>query len=673
MFPTGEVTPLIQRRQMASRNSHFLRSSPKAGITPRQGVADFSKIVFALRHLNMLPAIFFLKSRADCNQALHAALPRVDPDESGEERRSFHKRLARLLQTHPYLKNHKQLSSLRNGRVAAHHGGQLPQWKSLVETLMKEGKLDAIFSTSTVAAGVNFPARTVVLSQSDRFNGRQFVPLNATDLLQMTGRAGRRGMDKVGFVVILPGPYQDPELIFSLLHSSPERISSQIHITFSMVLNLLLSHGPEQIRELLARSFATYQNLQEHQEVVAYSRKLEKDITAELEEAECGDLDSLMRTLARKRDLEGQLKQASLELRRSWNTLYKEAYVVPGRVFQNNKGDFFVALGQEKRRGVQGITAVQIGSPLRRGRLRKRWLRFDKVASLRDVFFDLTDVEIPERWLQSISSMPIDSYPQLEIKEPLPSPQQETWQNVKKRVADLEAAIAALPCAECAHLQRCEAKKRSGFREKINKILNMRKRLDQVTNNLWHEFNRHFHFLREEGYVDEAGRLSDDGIWASQLRLDQPLLVAESIRRNVLPHDDPLMLAALMAPFVSDRDSHDQPLEHLSIKHPELGQPFTRLISSLHPLQRRLRSRGFATYPLSFWPAAALYSWIRGATWNELVDVSGLDEGDLAMLIYRTADSLRQLEGLGPTHPRLAASAAVATERLLREPVVIPT
>jgi len=673
MFPTGEVTTLIQRRQMAGRIRHFLRSNPKAGITPRQGVADFSKIIFALRHLNMLPAIFFLKSRADCNQALHAALPRVAPAESEEERRNFHEKLGRLLQSHPYLKNHKQLSSLRNGRVAAHHGGQLPLWKSLVETLMKQGQLEAIFSTSTVAAGVNFPARTVVLSQSDRFNGREFVSLNATDLLQMTGRAGRRGMDKVGFVVLLPGPHQDPELIVTLLHSSPEPIDSQIQITFSMVLNLLLSHDPEQIRALLARSFATYQNLEEHREFRGYLRDLEQDIEAELEEAGCGDLDTVLRTLSRKRDLQRQLKQAKLELRLSWSTLYKEAYLVPGRVFRNKKGDFFVALGQEKRRGAQGVTAVRPGSALRRGRLRKRWLRLDKVASLTDFCFDLSDVETPERWVQSLSSTPLDSYPQLEIKEPLPFPQQETWQNLKTRVGDLEAALTALPCPECSHIKRCEPKKRSEFREKINHILNMRQRLDQVTDQLWHEFNRHRYFLRDEGYVDEAGRLSDDGIWASQLRLDQPLLVAESIRRDVFPHDDPLMLAALMAPFVSDRDSHDQPLEHLKVKDQQLDQSFAALISALNPLRRRLRSQGFVTQPLSFWPAAAIYFWIQGGSWDQLVDISGLDEGDLAMLIYRTADSLRQLEGLSHTHPRLAASATEAIERLLREPVVVPT
>jgi superfamily II RNA helicase len=621
----------------------------------------------------MLPAIFFLKSRADCNQALLAALPRLDANDSEDEKRRFHKRLRQVLQTHGYLKGHRQLSSLRNGRVAAHHGGQLPQWKGLVETMMKEGQLEAIFSTSTVAAGVNFPARTVVLSQSDRFNGRTFVPLSATDLLQMTGRAGRRGMDKVGFVVVLPGPYQDPHLIIDLLHSSPEPINSQIHITFSMVLNLLLSHRPEGIRKLLARSFATYQNLEERRELVEDLRLLEKDVGAELGETQCGDVDMVLRTLSKKRELEQQLKQTQLEIRRSWDLLCKQAYLKPGRLFQNKKRDFFVTIGQESRGGAEGITALRVGPGLRRGRMRKRWLRFDKVASLLDVCFDLSNFDKPELWLQSVLTKPLDTHPQLQIKEPLPSPQQDAWQSLKTRLEDLRAALAALPCPQCAHLNRCEPQKRGDFPKKIKKILDLRQRVDQVTNQIWYEFNRHFQFLREEGYVDEAGRLSADGVWASQLRLDQPLLVAESIRHDVFPHDDSAMLAGLIAPFVSDRDSHDDPVEKLNLQHPKLGQAFAKMVSALHPLRRRLRARGFVVQPLSFWPAAAIYFWIRGATWDDLMAVSGLDEGDLAMLIYRTADSLRQLEGLTQTHPRLAASATEAIELLLREPVVIPT
>jgi len=673
MFPTGEVTPLIQRKQMAGKVRHFLRNSPRAGLTPRQGVANFSQIINGLHHLNLLPAIFFLKSRADCNQALLAASPRLHARKSDEGDSGFHKRLRQLLQTHGYLKGHRQLTFLRNGRVAAHHGGQLPQWKALVETMMKEGWLDAIFSTSTVAAGVNFPARTVVLSQSDRFNGHTFVPLTATDLLQMTGRAGRRGMDKVGFVVVLPGPYQNPHLIVDLLHSEPEPVDSQIHITFSMVLNLLLSHRPEEIRALLARSFATYQNLEERKELVEDLRLLEKDLSTELGQAQCGDLDTVLRTLSKKRDLEWQLKQSHRELRRSWDLLGKQAYLTPGRLFQNKKKDFFVTLEQESRGGVEGITALRVGPGLRRGRMRKRWLRFDKVASLLDICFDLAGLDKPDPWLQSILSRPLDTYPKLEIKEPLPSPQRDAWQTLKARSHDLEAAFADLPCPTCAHLDRCEPERGGSFKKRMNKILYLRQRVDQVTNQIWYDFNRHFHFLQEEGYVDEAGRLRADGIWTSQLRLDQPLLVAECIRHDVLPHDDPAILAGLIAPFVSDRESHDDPFEQVNLKHPKLGQAFAKMVSALRPLIRRLRAQGFVVQPLSFWPAAAVYFWIRGGTWEQLVTISGLDEGDLAMLIYRTADSLRQLEGLTQTHPRLATSATEAIERLLREPVVIPT
>jgi superfamily II RNA helicase len=675
MFPNGEVTPLIQKRKMAGKVRHFLQASPRTGITPRQGVANFSQIISALRHLNLLPAIFFLKSRADCNQALYAALPRISPNESDEERRRFHRHLRQLLEAHPFLKRHRQLELLRRGRVAAHHGGQLPQWKILVETIMKKGELEAIFSTSTVAAGVNFPARTVVLSQSDRFNGREFVPLSATDLLQMTGRAGRRGMDRVGFIIVLPGPFQNPKLIFDLLHSTPEPIDSQIQINFSMVLNLLLSNKPEEVRNLLAPSFATYQNLDEHRDLSEELQQLEKAITAELGPADCDDLDTVLRTLSRKRELEGQLRGARRELRRNWDPLSKQAYLKPGRLFRAKKGDLYVALRQESRNGQAGVVAIRVWPRvrLRRGRLRKRWIRLAKVTSLLDCSLNLDSVDTPERWLESVYNIPLDTYSPLEIKEPLPSPEREAWEALKEKAESISAEMAALPCRECAHLRQCEPKKRSRFREKINRALKVRGRLDEVTNQLWREFERHFHFLKEEGYLSEAGKLSADGIWASQLRLDQPLMVAESIRHDVFPSEDPALLAGLIAPFVTDRDNQGEPLERLNLLHPALGQAFARMVSTLHPLRRRLRQHGFVVNPLPFWPAAAIYTWALGSSWEDLLEISGLDEGDLAMLIYRTADSLRQLQGLSRTHPLLATTATEAIRRLLREPVLVPT
>ena len=131
---------------------------------------DYGRIIEILRQFDLLPAIFFLKSRADCDKALLTCPPVEGTDDLrrrlGEVGRSF-------LETYPHLKGHRQLHRLLTSRVASHHGGQLPYWKVLVEKVMGMGFLEAIFSTSTVAAGVNFPARTVVLVQSDRYNSSQ--------------------------------------------------------------------------------------------------------------------------------------------------------------------------------------------------------------------------------------------------------------------------------------------------------------------------------------------------------------------------------------------------------------------------------------------------------------------------------------------------------------------
>lgn len=674
MFPDGEVTPFVRHRAITGKVRQFLERHPRQGLTPRQGVANFSEIIAALHCLNLLPAIFFLKSRADCNQALQAAQPRR-VQEKDEERRRFSRRLGRLVERHPYLKRHRQVVPLRQARVAAHHGGQLPTWKALVETLMKEGELDAIFSTSTVAAGVNFPARTVVLSQSDRFNGREFVPLSATDLLQMTGRAGRRGMDKVGFVLILPGPFQDPNHLFHLLRASPEPIDSRIQITFTMVLNLLLSHSPEEIKELLARSFATYQDLDTHRDLVEQSKELEQQLSSELEGAGCGDVNTVLQTLSRKREIQAQLEEARGRWRRERQLLFKRAYLGPGRLFRSKKGELFVALRQESRKGVEGVTAVRVrpGPRVRRGRLRSRWLRLDRLGPLLDCCLDLPDQESPEQWAESVAATSLADCPPLETSRPLPPSSQASWEELRRRVAKLEAALEALPCNRCPQWHRCEPKRKSKFKEKINRVLDLRQRLDEVANRLWYEFNRYFRFLQQEGYVDDAGRLTPDGSWTSQLRLDQPLMIAEGIRRRVFPDHDPALLAGLIAPFVTERDQPGTRLKLLSARYPELTRAFNELAVALRPLQARLRQQGFSASSFSLWSAAAIYAWATGAGWEETLGLSGLDEGDLAMLIYRTADNLRQLEALSQSHPHLAETATTAIEGILREPVVVPT
>src|SRR3984893_15399467 len=178
-------------------------------------------LLAALGAYNLLPAIVFLPTRRRCDQAAsEAAVARRDPN--AELLATRGDIMSGFVQAHPEVRGHRHWETIIRGAVASHHAGHIPPWKLLIEKLMSAGLLDAIFATATVAAGVDFPARTVVLSGADARTGSGWRMLTASELQQMTGRAGRRGKDNVGFIIAAPGPYQDPESIAKLLKSSPD-------------------------------------------------------------------------------------------------------------------------------------------------------------------------------------------------------------------------------------------------------------------------------------------------------------------------------------------------------------------------------------------------------------------------------------------------------------------
>ncbi|MBW2557557.1 MAG: DEAD/DEAH box helicase [Deltaproteobacteria bacterium] len=448
LHPLGKITPLLNGRSLNDAAISWLEKNRNRR-SFRGKLPPFDTIIEIMREFNLLPAIFFLKSRGDCDAAVNLCKLTSDRGNNGH----FEKDLQEILEHHPYMKNHKQLHSLRYSRVGAHHGGQLPAWKSVVETMMKGEHLDAVFATSTVAAGVNFPARTVVLFNSDQFNGHEFMPLGATAFHQMTGRAGRRGQDKIGFMMAFPGKFMDLLHIQKVYFSKPEKITSRIRSDFSMAMNLLLSHNPEGIKNIFERSFADYQH---------------------------------------------------------------------------------------KKNGGETI--------------------------------------------------------------------------------------------------------------------------------LWEDFSRHLDFLKAEGFVDEGNSLTEDGVWTSQLRLDQPLLIAQCLRDDAFPYESEALLAAVIAPFAYDR-SYNTTISRTSLPK-RLRKAIDRTYKSAEPLSKRMTAAGFDTASLPLWTSAAIYSWASGTEWDRIVQRTKMAEGDLAMLISRTADSLHQIASLKDTHPRIASLAATARRAILREPVV---
>jgi superfamily II RNA helicase len=187
---------------------------------------------------------------------------------------------------------------------------------------------------------------------------------------------------------------------------------------------------------------------------------------------------------------------------------------------------------------------------------------------------------------------------------------------------------------------------------------------------LLNDFARHLDFLALTGYVDDEARLTRAGLWASQLRVDQPLLIAECLRRHVLPESDPALLAAVIAVFADDREWEAEVDDRRRFPG-KLVRAFVEVQKTLKPLIRRMSRAKFPAKSLFLPPAGAMYAWATGRLWKSVVRESRIAEGDMVMLVLRTADNLRHIKRLADVFPGGAETAGRALDRILRAPVVV--
>ncbi|DAB09376.1 TPA: DEAD/DEAH box helicase [Candidatus Gastranaerophilales bacterium HUM_15] len=212
-------------------------------------------VVRNLHEKNMLPAIYFTFSRKKCDEQMEkcASLCLVTPKEQEEIRQIIDNYIAE----NPYLYKNKHIEYLMLG-VASHHAGLLPGWKVLVEKLFQKGLIKVVFATETLAAGINMPARSTVISSISKRTDNGHRTLTPSEFLQMSGRAGRRGMDEIGYVVIVGTPFQTPEEVAELVLSDANPLESKFSPSYSMVLNLLQRFTLEEAKELVLKSFGYF-------------------------------------------------------------------------------------------------------------------------------------------------------------------------------------------------------------------------------------------------------------------------------------------------------------------------------------------------------------------------------------------------------------------------------
>lgn len=264
LTPDGKLNSKIrpERRDKNSRAKAKQRNTAK-------------DVISVLHKKDMLPAIYFTFSRKKCDEQMEKCcyLDLITKEEAKE----IQKIVDEYLKENPYLEHNKHLDYIYHG-VASHHAGLLPGWKVLVEKLFQKGLIKVVFATETLAAGINMPARSTVISAISKRTDNGHRMLTANEFLQMSGRAGRRGMDKVGYVTVIGTQFQSPEEVAELVLSDANPLESRFSPKYSMVLNLLQKFSMDEAKELILKSFGYYSSSDRLKPLYTQLEKTDKTI-----------------------------------------------------------------------------------------------------------------------------------------------------------------------------------------------------------------------------------------------------------------------------------------------------------------------------------------------------------------------------------------------------------
>ena len=238
------------------------------------------KIISLLDADNLLPAILFRTSRKQCDIDVErlgkGKYDGVTAEHTERIRQAVNEIIEKYNLDRTIIENHLQYKSLLSNAIGAHHAGQLLAWRLMLEELMTRGLLRVLVATGTVAAGVDFPARTVLITAHSRRSNEGFKDLLASELQQMSGRAGRRGRDKVGFCLAVPGPYLEPGPLLNISKQPPEPLKSAYYASPSTVLNLLKYRNVDDLMYTAERSLGGFHDRKAAAIIIKEADKLEE-------------------------------------------------------------------------------------------------------------------------------------------------------------------------------------------------------------------------------------------------------------------------------------------------------------------------------------------------------------------------------------------------------------
>jgi ATP-dependent RNA helicase HelY len=632
----------------------------------------------------LLPAITFIFSRAACEaavqQCLYAGLRLNDEAAREEVRALVEERTASIPPEDLHVLGYYEwLEGLERG-IAAHHAGMLPTFKEVVEELFVRGLVKAVFATETLALGINMPARSVVLEKLVKWNGEQHADITPGEYTQLTGRAGRRGIDVEGHAVVLWQRGMNPEHLAGLAGTRTYPLRSSFKPSYNMAVNLVEQFGRHRSRELLESSFAQFQA---DKSVVGISRQVQRNeegLAGYRKSMTChlGDFEEYARLRRELKDRENELARQGAAQRRAEAAVALER-LRPGDVIHVPTGKYAgLALVLDP-----GLPAGRVGGHrgleyhdgprplvLTAERQVKRLASIDFPVPVEPV----DRMRIPKSFNPRSPQSRRDLASALRTRAghiPLERHRKRRSAAADDReIARLRSARRAHPCHGCD-----EREDHARWAERYHRLLRdtkqLERRIEGRTNTIARTFDRIVALLTELDYL-RGNEVTEHGRRLARLYGELDLLASECLRGRVWEGLGPAELAACVSALVYESRAGD---DALAPKLPAgkareaLGE-MVRIWGRLDALEEEFRinqTEGVGQREPDLGFAWAAYMWASGKGLDEVLRETEMPAGDFVRWCKQVIDVLGQIAAAAPTeNSTVARNARKAVDGLLR-------
>jgi ATP-dependent RNA helicase HelY len=650
-----EVRTREFRRRGSGRRQYHQIPRPREGHR-RVYVPRREEAVEVLDGESMLPAIYFVFSRAGCQRSveflMEAGIRLTNAEEEERIREFAEMRAAWMDEEDLRALGFFEFREALAAGIAAHHAGMVPVFKEAVEELFAAGLVKVVFATETLSLGINMPAKTVVIESLWKFSGERHEMLTPGEYTQLTGRAGRRGIDAHGFAVVLHQKDVEFERVAGLATRRTYELVSSFRPSYNMAVNLVRNYSPEEAHHLLNSSFGQFQA---DRGVVALERRMERDRAfldgyrgrMVCDRGDFGEYWALRDEAERIRNESSRTD----ERRRRDAVKVAVAGLRPGDV---------VWVPRASRRGLAVVLSSRDGRPTLLTQDRKFFR-----ASLQH--FDepprsLARVPLPRgnarsaRFRRDLAARLVN----LRARPPKPR-RPKLPREALERAQELEDRAREHPCHDCP--DRAQHERWAVRASKLDRdIQGLERRIRSRTETLARQFDRVLRVLQKLGYV-RGFTLSERGERLARIYGEADILVAESLSEGVLEELSPSEVAALVSALVYESRER-QPraatpptseVRTRSRRLEELWRRVRRVEEQHHVELCRELDAGFA---------ATAFHWAEGKPLEDVLAETEMAPGDFVRTCKQLLDLLRQIEAVAP--PTVAETAHRAVEAVNR-------